>query len=162
MIARITNIEQAFAKTGAEYRKVTVVDENGKETTKSVFDNLSDRWPMIDEGLNKFFDWKMVKKGQFWNVADIKPLELPPAQPSSNVLPEHQAVIEEAISGDKMTKEDWPAKDRVTRKSIERQKALDLSVQWCIAKLSNEDVKTTHILSVAELFESYLEKGISK
>ncbi len=60
-----------------------------------------------------------------------------------------------------MTKQDWATKDRNTRKSIERQKSLDCAVNWCIAKHSTEPIKTEMVITVASLFESYLENGIT-
>ncbi len=57
-----------------------------------------------------------------------------------------------------MTKEDWGEKDRITRKSIERQKSLELAVE--IAKLLGaEKVTTEKILATARVFENYLESG---
>jgi len=47
-----------------------------------------------------------------------------------------------------------------TRKSIERQTALKASVEWCIAKHSTEPIKTAMVITVAGLFESYLDTGI--
>jgi len=49
-----------------------------------------------------------------------------------------------------------------TRKSIERQKALDIAERWCEAcKQAGEEVKTTHIISIAKIFESYLDSGVN-
>ena len=60
-----------------------------------------------------------------------------------------------------MTKEDWADKDTRTRRSIERQKALAEANAWCIAQLqAGNGVKTVELLSVAKLFESYLDNGI--
>ncbi len=48
-----------------------------------------------------------------------------------------------------------------TRKSIERQTSLKCATEWCIAQLgSDEKPKTTTILSIATLFESYLDGGM--
>ena len=55
-----------------------------------------------------------------------------------------------------MSKDDWIKKDRITRKSIERQKALELAVE--MAKLFGADKATTaKIIATAKLFEAYLE-----
>jgi len=96
MIITIQNIEQEFTKTGKEYLKVTGVDGNGKETTKSIFDNLQSKWPLVKE--NTTLEFKMQKNGQFWNVVDILPIsnQLPPPQPKDRTLPEHGKVITEA------------------------------------------------------------------
>lgn len=75
MIINITTVEQAFTKDGAEYRKVKGISD-GREVTKSVFDNHKDKWELLKE--NATLDFKMVKKGQFWNVEDISIPNLPP------------------------------------------------------------------------------------
>ena len=69
MIITITHVEQAFTKNGDEYRKVVGITGDGRETTKSVFNQLKDKWGMLQE--NATLDFKMVKKGQFWNIEDI-------------------------------------------------------------------------------------------
>lgn len=94
MIVTISQISQEFTKNGAEYRKITGATGDGKETTKSIFDNLQDKWGLLKEGAT--LNFKMVKKGQFWNVEDINPVELPPPQPHDGVLPEHQDEIDKA------------------------------------------------------------------
>ena len=94
MIITLTKVEQSFTKDGAESRKVTGVTGDGRETTKLVYDRLANKWPLLQE--NATLDFKMVKKGTFWNIADINPLEPPEAEPHDKILPEHQKVIEEA------------------------------------------------------------------
>ena len=69
MIVTITHVEQAFTKNGDEYVKVMGITGDGRETTKSVFNQLKDKWGMLQE--NATLDFKMVKKGQFWNIEDI-------------------------------------------------------------------------------------------
>jgi len=71
MIITITEVSQEFAKNGAEYRKVRGTTVDGKETTKSVFDNLNSSWPLLVEGA--VLEFTMEKKGQYWNVTAISP-----------------------------------------------------------------------------------------
>ena len=91
----ITGVEQAFTAKGAEYKKVTVLDDKGKTTIKNVFDNLSEKWPLLEE--NKYREFKMEKSGQFWNVKDILEIEIPESQPSDKLLPKDQAIIDEEV-----------------------------------------------------------------
>ncbi len=57
-----------------------------------------------------------------------------------------------------MTKNDWAEKDRITRKSIERQKSLDLGVRVC--ELSGIKTGITEkAITTARAFEAYLETG---
>ena len=56
---------------------------------------------------------------------------------------------------DKMTIDDWAEKDRITRKSIERQTALNNAVE--VAKLIGADKVTSEkIIATARRFEAYL------
>ena len=54
-----------------------------------------------------------------------------------------------------MTKEDWAEKDRITRKSSERQTSLNCAV--AIAKQVDGVVTTGQIIATAKVFEAYLE-----
>lgn len=54
-----------------------------------------------------------------------------------------------------MTKEDWPEKDRVIRKSIERQTSLNAAVE--LAKKVEGVVSSEKIIATARVFEAYLE-----
>ena len=116
---------------------------------------LKEKWPLLVVGKSIELTWGSYNDIPF--VQDFKVVDggeevakLPP-QPSSKVLPDHEKVIEEAkksVSFDP------------TRKSIERQTSLNRAVEWCIAKLQGgEDVQTVHIISIATIFESYLEDG---
>jgi len=89
LILTITKVTQEFTKTGAEYRKITGNDKDGKETTKSVFDNLKFLWPLLVEG--KEIELKLVQKGQFWNVINIKPADEPWPEDTEAVKPEEVA-----------------------------------------------------------------------
>jgi len=73
MIVTITEVGQQFTRTGAEYKVVKGTTDKGQETTKSVFDILQDKWPLLVKGAT--LDFKMEKKGQFWNVVDINPIQ---------------------------------------------------------------------------------------
>ena len=52
-----------------------------------------------------------------------------------------------------MSKDDWAEKDRITRKSIERQQSLEQAVNLCIAN----KIPLEKIGSIAKTFEAYLE-----
>lgn len=70
MIITITSVTQEFAKNGSEYRKVTGATGDGRETTKSIFNQLEEKWPLLVE--NATLEFVMEKRGQYWNVKDIK------------------------------------------------------------------------------------------
>jgi len=155
--ATVSSIEQAFTSSGAEYKKLKVTDENGKETTKTVFDNLQDKWSLLIEGA--YLEFKMEKRGQFWNVIDILPLDETPAP---QVAPENKEppLVTEAKKLNKeageMTKEDWAIKAALTRKSIERQKSLELAIQ---SMSSLGEFEPENIIKQAQRFERYIEAG---
>ncbi len=54
-----------------------------------------------------------------------------------------------------MTKEDWEQRNKIERKSIERQSCLKEAVKLTIA----DKIKPEQLLPVAAKFESYLENG---
>ena len=100
--------------------------------------------------------WDSFKNKDY--VADVRLVgeSLPaPKQPIQT-----GAMKKEPTNTSEMTKGDWSEKDRITRQSIQRQTSLKASVEWCIAKHATESVKTAMVLTVASLFESYLENGI--
>ena len=70
----------------------------------------------------------------------------PPAQPAT-------------VAESKMTDGKWVEKDRITRKSIERQTSLNAAVE--VAKIlldvGTDKVTTEKIIATAKVFEAYLE-----
>ena len=95
MLITIQEVSQEFTKSGAEYRKVKGITEKNQESTKNVFDNLQEKWDKLIEGAT--LEFKMEKKGQFWNVVDILDVNLPPPQDDKKVLQEHQEAIDKAV-----------------------------------------------------------------
>lgn len=59
------------------------------------------------------------------------------------------------IVEEKMTKDDWAEKDKITRKSIERQKSLEMAVET----LKAGAIKDEQVIPTAKRFEKYLETG---
>ena len=96
MIITVISVSEEFTKNGDAYKKVTCATEDGRETTKSIFNQLEAKWPLLVEG--KALEFKMEKKGQFWNVVDITAVgdSLPPPKSDKTVLPEHQKEIDKA------------------------------------------------------------------
>lgn len=99
MIVTITKVSQEFTKNGDEYRKVTGATSDNKggtrETTKSIFNQLKDKWGLLVEG--KTLEFTMEQKGQFWNVVDIKEPDLPPSKEPEPLLEQHQEVVDKAV-----------------------------------------------------------------
>jgi len=132
MIVTITEVSTEFTKNGAEYRKVKGITSDGKETTKSVFDSLEDKWNLLQE--NRTLEFKVEKKGQFWNVVDILEVEVPPPT-KATILPEHQKEIDKAVAGSKPPPSGQEAgktkykADPAKINSIERQVAMKLACE---------------------------------
>ena len=79
-----------------------------------------------------------------------KVAELPPQEPK--ILLEHEKIIEKAKA---------EVRYDPTRKSIERQTALKAAVEISVAQVqAGKEMKVVQILTIASLFESYLENGI--
>ena len=154
MIIKIKEVSKALDKNGSEYRKIKGTMPDGKETTKSIFSNLEDSWGLLEEGA--VLDLTLEKKGQFWNVAEIKPVEQQPTK--SQGVPHHSEKVREMVPREeKMSRDDWIEKDRITRKSIERQTSLNASIE--VAKLIGADKTTPEkIIATARVFEAYLER----
>jgi len=82
--------------------------------------------------------------------------EIKPTKPVSPPLQQGEEPMEE-----KMTKSDWEERNKATRKSIERQKALDCAVNFAVAKIqAGQDIKADAVEKVAVIFENYIEFGV--
>jgi hypothetical protein len=138
MIVVIQSVEQEFTKNGAEYRKVTGVDGNGKQTTKNVFDNLQDKWGLLQE--NATLEFKMEKKGQFWNVADITPSLNPPNKPE---------VVEES-----MPPQDWKPEIPVDESSV---RIRSMCVSYAKDMADNGMIPIDSIGKVSEYMVGYVK-----
>ncbi len=91
-----------------------------------------------------------IDTGEWCNEDAEEVAKLPP-QSSQEMLPEHQEIIDrvkKSVAFDP------------TRKSIERQKALDIAERWCEHKDEDGKIKTLEVITVASVFESFLENGI--
>ena len=97
-----------------------------------------------------------------WCNEDVKEVaKLPAQKTASPPLQEGGPTAAELkATTNEMTKGDWSEKDRVTRQSIQRQTSLKAAVEWCIAGQNTETVKTVMVITVAGLFEAYLENGV--
>jgi len=132
----ITKTEQAFTNKGAEYLKITGVDENNRETTKSVFDNLKGKWSLLVEG--NTVELKLKKVGQYWNIEDILPTEGETPTPKATVT--HQEAQREPFRAD-------PDKTA----SIEKQVAVKSVVElWIAEKLERDSILVEKTITVLD------------
>ena len=75
-----------------------------------------------------------------------------PKESGSKPPPEHE-----------MTKGDWSEKDRITRKSIERQTALKEAANIACAVIAQgKEMSPAKVIDTAKLFEAYLEGQLGK
>ncbi len=100
-------------------------------------------------------------KEYIYSAVQVKDQLSPPVIPSQVKL----SNVEQS-SSKKMSKEDWAEKDRITRKSVERQKALELAKDWAVALLNSSSFTKKDVLSamsiieIANVFElKYLDSG---
>jgi len=129
-IASVRNIEWAAGKKG-NYQKVILVDENGGEVKFNVFN------PEPQETIQQAFDnglWvdaELEKNGKFLNlknitlVKDAMPVPPEPKSLTEQAVEMGGTVIKTETKQDKMSKQDWADKDKVTRESIQCQTALN-------------------------------------
>ncbi len=94
------------------------------------------------------------KKGQYWNIKSVKLVA------SSETVKEIEKQGGKLVSvEDKMTKEDWDAKDQRTRKSIERQKALEIANEYVKNKIiAGKELTYDDVLKVADHFYNWISK----
>ena len=118
--------------------------------------------PLFGQGVAVMLLWQVYQNKPY--VADAKLVEgelPPPTKPG--MLEEHKQIVEKAKSAPEMTKNDWAEKDKITRKSIERQSALKSATEIAVARVGKgADISTLWVIDVAHFFESYLENGIEK
>ena len=139
------------AKSGNDYWAVIWDDDKKDMLFDLKFEAICQE--ALSKGLN--VEIEKEKKGQYWNVKNLKLIE------ANAVVKEIEQEGGKIVSvEEKMTKEDWDNKDKITRKSIERQKALEIAERWSESVISTgTPLETKDLLKVAKLFEKYLETG---
>jgi len=132
-----------------EYNNLWVTPKGGGDEVK-IGEKRSQLHPLFQQGKAVMLHWEIYKGKTY--VADAKAVE--------GELPEPQKSDDPPLQQDEPTPEQLKPFDP-TRKSIERQKSLDVAERWCSLKVqSGEDIKTLDVLVVAKVFESYLDTGI--
>ena len=154
-IGSVTESEWTESSKGIKYLKTTIRGE-GKDNHFNVFA------PAIQKTLSEAFEqglwvnYKIDKEGNFWNIIEAKKVgeileKKMPSQPTPKIPIKEQPPQKEPIS--EMTPDKWAEKDRITRKSIERQTSLNAAIE--LAKVGI--IKPDQVLPSARKFEEYLE-----
>ncbi len=152
MIVTIKNAEVTTGDYG-EYVKVTGVDGTGKEVSKNVSEKFRGKWGLLVDGAT--LEFKMVEsKDNKWQITDILPvgdqLPAPVKTPQTPLPKETQAQINEDVP--------LPPSHKSDGKN--RSFALAYAKDWCIAQVQGgKDLKVMDVITVATVFESYLENG---
>lgn len=150
-----------------DYNDLTFKDTTGKDykisvKRKSHFENLiivgatlKINW---SEAYNKPFIYTVEKLDQ-QNAP--QPIPDAPQSKSTPIKPPTSHLVQAAeklgavpLTKEEQEKEYWDKKNKITQKSIERQKALEMAVS-----LSNAQPKNDNIIEWAKRFEKYLETG---
>jgi hypothetical protein len=141
MEERIITVESIEQKTGKKGAYLTVHGSDGKNY--NIFDNkLFDIFEV-----NKAIKLSGETNGAFFNTKNAEPVgEL------INKMIEKGGKV---TSVEPMTKEDWQEKDRITRKSIERQKSLEMALK----ALEVGAIDADKVIPTAKRFEQYLGTG---
>ncbi len=181
MIEESKVVKTITSKTGGKTGTYwTVTWQDGK--SDNVFN--TDWLPLLEEsqksGRTVNFVKEQTKDGKYYNVKSMALSALPaqppiaPQQPQDGqvaALPAQPPIAPQQPqdgqvaalatpagngqpAGNGMTKNEWQEKDRVTRKSIERQTALNAAVE--LAKNSKVEITTADIIRTAHSFEAYL------
>ncbi len=162
MIEESKVVKTITSKTGGKTGTYwTVTWQDGK--SDNVFN--TDWLPLLEEsqksGRTVNFVKEQTKDGKYYNVKSMALSALPAQPPIAPQQPQDGQVAALATpagngqpAGNGMTKNEWQEKDRVTRKSIERQTALNAAVE--LAKNSKVEITTADIIRTAHSFEAYL------
>ena len=141
--------------TVASYRKddygnMHIKDSEGNE--HKVGAKRSQLFPFIEQSVGHEIKLKYKEYQGKEYIAEVEPSNVP-------------AVVKEAIKQgaviveERMTKEDWDAKDLRTRKSIERQKALEIANEYVKNKIiAGKELTYDDVLKVADHFYDWINK----
>jgi len=148
-IKKVKSLEVAGQnKYGNDYWEV-VWDDDKKD---KVFDFA--HFSILEEAKegNLNVEIEKEKKGQYWNIKNVKLVA------SSETVKEIEKQGGKLISvEDKMTKEDWDLKDQRTRKSIEKQKALEIANEYVKNKIiAGKELTYDDVLKVADHFYDWI------
>jgi len=125
---------ELLPRAKGQYMRIHYLWE-GKETFSNIFDEA--KWHLC--GANLAVRLHGEPSGKWWNVIDVEAI--------SNVF-EQEAAKKVAVQ---------------MSDGKNRSYALSYAKDWCIAcKQAGEDVKTAHIISIATIFESYLDNEIEE
>lgn len=140
MIFTIKESQEAFTAKDVKYLKVTGVNDKGEVSTKNIFNNLEDKWGLLIA--DNTVDFKMEKKGNYWNVVDIQAAG---------------ALVNEAVKAGGVVESVKPSKykaDPDKTASIERQVALKEAVKLCIG----DKIELAKISDYAKKFADWLSQ----
>ena len=141
MEERVITVESIEQKTGKKGAYLTVHGSDGKN-----YNIFNEKLFDIFE-VNKAIKLSGETNGSFFNTKNAEPVgEL------INKMIEKGGKV---TSVEPMTKEDWREKDRTTRKSIERQKSLEMALKALEVGATDLD----GVIPTAIRFELYLETG---
>jgi hypothetical protein len=155
MIVKLISREMTKTKQGNPSMKL-FVEVNGEAKTKYVNGKAIENFAQAPDG--ELLNLIMSEDGKWINgwetVKDAHEEALPNAPVYQSPTPKEVKQAYEEATG-KMTKNDWAEKDKVTRKSIERQKASDVAMQSWVSDKITED----KYIKLCQRIEQYYETG---
>lgn len=142
MEERVITVESIEQKSGAKGAYITVHGSDGKN-----YNIFNEKLFGIFE-INKAVKLSGETNGKFFNTKN--------AEPVGELI---NKMIDKGVKvtsvEEKMTKDDWREKDKTTRKSIERQKSLEMALKALEVGATDLD----GVIPTAIRFELYLETG---
>ena len=150
-----TITSKAGGRTGTYW---TVTWQDGKSNTVFNPDWLSLLEESQKTGRLVHIGMEKTQDGKYYNIKSMELLPLPGKPDALVASQDEQGGMVKPLAGTvqptEMTKGDWAEKDRITRKSIERQTALNAAVE--LAKNAKTETTTADIIRTAHIFEAYL------
>ena len=134
---KIASVEvtEGNKKDGSPWKKYTVVGED--DSKLSTFDSKASSLSGGDT-----IEADIEVKGKFTNIVSFKLLSKGIAKPETRPEPKPEP----------MPPDKWADKDRITRRSIERQKSADIAFEY----FKDRDFPTREVMEVAELIYQWI------
>jgi len=107
--------------------------------------------PWFKKGKMRGYAHPIEDTGEWCNEPEEDtPEDTPPAKEIAKPISTSETVKPQ------MSREDWAEKDKITRKSIERQKSVECAVMLC----QSAQIKPDEILTYAKTFEEFISRAL--
>jgi len=141
-----------------EYGNLLVTPSGGGDKIK-IAQKRTHLHHLFEQGNTVALHWETYMNKSYVANANLVEGELPTIVKQAEKLGGTLAEITPQADA-KMTKEDWAEKERITRKSIERQTSLKEAVNVAVAEIDKgKEMTPAKIIELAKRFCKYLDTG---